>query len=83
MIAVPGYLRSKADDGYTAVLGSEPKADAPDVFLPAECVQQCVESGMSTPFGTDFALFILHDDRLTDSLREALGLSRTRKGPKP
>lgn len=83
MFAVPGYLRSKSENGYTAVLGSEPKADAPEIFIPAECVQQCVESGISTRFGTDFALFILHDDRLTDSLREAIGLSRTKKGQKP
>lgn len=44
MILMPAWIVEENEEGYLALLGSQPRSDAEREWLPRDCVESCVYS---------------------------------------
>lgn len=66
MIVIPAWIVDENEEGYLALLGSQPRPDAEREWLPRDCVESCVCSPeITTP---RFALFTLRE--VPESIRK-------------
>lgn len=59
MILMPMWVVEETDEGYRALLGSEPRTDAEREWIPRECVISCVYAPGED--GPRFALLTLKE----------------------
>lgn len=59
MILMPAWVVEENDEGYLALLGSEPRTDADREWLPREVVESCVYA--PGPRSPRFALLTLKE----------------------
>jgi hypothetical protein len=59
MILMPVWVVEETEEGYSALLGSEPRKDAEREWLPKSCVTSCVYAPMEV--SPRFALMTLKE----------------------
>lgn len=74
MIIVPAWVREEKEDGFLAILGSEPSTEVLEL-IPRSCVEGCVYSSEQQD-GKTFAVLTLSDNNLPQRLRKILNLDK-------
>jgi hypothetical protein len=64
-IMVPAWIRRHDAEGVWAILGSEPKADAKETFIPAEQVASVTESPMERD-GRRFGMIVFRSKEVEE-----------------
>jgi hypothetical protein len=72
MIIMPAWVTEETEEGYHALLGSEPKTDSKSEFLPKECVDNIIYAPMIHESGYKFAMFTLNENNLPQTIRDLL-----------
>lgn len=72
MIMMPAWIVSENEDGYFALLGSEPRTDAEKEFLPKECVDNIVYAAMIHNSGYRFCMMVLNPEKIPDKIKNIL-----------
>lgn len=73
MIIVPAWIEKQNEDGFLAVLGSEPPIDSIADLVPMSCVEGCVYSEKEKN-GKKFAILTLSKDNIPEKIKKILGL---------
>lgn len=73
MIMVPAWVQDESNDGFWAVLGSEPRDDAKPIWLPRMSVRKCTYAPMKQN-QRQFALLLLSETDLTTEVKTILNL---------
>jgi hypothetical protein len=69
---MPAWIISEDENGYVALLGSEPKTDAEKEFLPKECVDKIVYAPMIHESGYKFSLLTLNPDKVPEKIKNMI-----------
>lgn len=75
MIIVPAWVQEEKEDGFLAILGSEPSTEDILELVPRSCVEGCVYSTEQRN-GKTFAVLTLSDNNLSARLRKILNLDK-------
>lgn len=67
MILMPVWIVEETEEGYTALLGSEPRTDADREWIPRDLVASCVKSPEEGQ-GPTFAIMMLKG--VTEEIRK-------------
>lgn len=67
MILMPAWIFEETEDGYRALLGSEPRMDSEKEWIPKECVEACLYAPAAAP-DPRFALLTLK--RIPEEVRK-------------
>lgn len=72
MILMPAWIVSEDEINYTALLGSQPKANAKKEVLPKDCVKNIVYSPEEHESGYKFALLTLDPEKVPENIKNLL-----------
>jgi hypothetical protein len=72
MIIVPAWICEDTPEGIRAVLGSEPKEDANEEWIPRENIKNCLYAPVPQEFGfkgRKMAMLVFEEDKAPESVR--------------
>jgi len=69
---MPAWVTKESEEGYYALLGSEPKPDSKVEFLPKECVENIIYAPMIHESGNKLAMFTFNKNNLPENIKKLL-----------
>jgi hypothetical protein len=69
---MPAWIISEDENGYVALLGSEPSMDAEKEFLPKDCVTKIIYTPMIHESGHKFSLLTLDPEKVPEKIKNMI-----------
>jgi len=76
MIIVPAWVREDTPEGVRAILGSEPKEDAKEEWIPRANLKNCLYAPVPPEFGfkgRKMAMLVFEEGMAPESVRAIMG----------